>query len=117
MPAKASTERPKLGFPFYQALRYNLGLTSEEIAGKIEHLTLAQIHKALTYCHANRDEMTTTSQPSMRRPKRSFPVAPSPSEPSQKRYSTGEQIRRLLRLICSLSGEAMCNRVEFLGRW
>jgi len=35
----------------------------------------------------------------------------------QKRYSTGEQIRRLLRLIGSLSGEAMKNREEFLGRW
>src|ERR1700751_5306961 len=35
----------------------------------------------------------------------------------QKRYSTGEQIRRLLRLIGSLTGEAMKNREEFLGRW
>lgn len=35
----------------------------------------------------------------------------------QKRYSTGEQIRRLLRLIGSLTAEAMKNREEFLGRW
>lgn len=35
----------------------------------------------------------------------------------QKRYSTGEQIRRLLRLIGSMTGEAMRNREEFLGRW
>jgi hypothetical protein len=35
----------------------------------------------------------------------------------QKRYSTGEQIRRLLRLIGSLTGEAMRDREEFLGRW
>jgi hypothetical protein len=35
----------------------------------------------------------------------------------QKRYSTGEQIRRLLRLIGELSAEAMRNREEFLGRW
>lgn len=35
----------------------------------------------------------------------------------QKRYSTGEQIRRLLRLIVSLTEEAMWNREEFLGRW
>ena len=35
----------------------------------------------------------------------------------QKRYSTGEQIRRLVRLIGSLSSEIMKNRVEFLGRW
>ena len=35
----------------------------------------------------------------------------------QKRHSTGEQIRRLLRLIGGLSGGAMCNREEFLGQW
>jgi len=35
----------------------------------------------------------------------------------QKRYSTGEQIRRLLRLTGSLMGEAMKNREELLGRW
>jgi uncharacterized protein (DUF433 family) len=36
---------------------YNLGLTPEEIAAKLEHLSLAQIHAALTYYHANRDEI------------------------------------------------------------
>lgn len=36
---------------------YNLGLTPEEIAAKIEHLTLAQIHAALAYYHANREEI------------------------------------------------------------
>jgi len=35
----------------------------------------------------------------------------------QKRYSVGEQIRRLLRLLGSMTGEAMTNRVEFLGQW
>ena len=35
----------------------------------------------------------------------------------QKRYSTGEQIRRLVRLIGSLTDEAMKDREEFLGRW
>jgi hypothetical protein len=35
----------------------------------------------------------------------------------QKRYSTGEQIRRLLRLIGLLTDQAMRNREEFLGRW
>jgi uncharacterized protein (DUF433 family) len=34
-----------------------LGLTPEEIAAKIEHLTLAQIHAALAYYHANREEI------------------------------------------------------------
>src|SRR6266851_1817877 len=32
----------------------------------------------------------------------------------QKRYSTGEQIRRLLRLIGSLTDDEMRNREEFL---
>jgi uncharacterized protein (DUF433 family) len=36
---------------------HNLGLTPEEIAAKIEHLTLAQIHAALAYYHANRGEI------------------------------------------------------------
>jgi uncharacterized protein (DUF433 family) len=36
---------------------HNLGLTPEEIAARIEHLSLAQIHAALAYYHANRDEI------------------------------------------------------------
>lgn len=36
---------------------HNLGLTPEEIAAKIEHLTLAQIHAALAYYHANSAEI------------------------------------------------------------
>jgi uncharacterized protein (DUF433 family) len=36
---------------------HNLGLTPEEIAAKVEHLTLAQIHAALAYYHANRAEV------------------------------------------------------------
>jgi uncharacterized protein (DUF433 family) len=39
------------------AMWHNLGLTPEEIAAKIEHLTLAQIHAALAYYHANLDEI------------------------------------------------------------
>jgi len=35
----------------------------------------------------------------------------------QKRYSIGEQIRRLVRLIGSLTAEEMRNREEFLARW
>ncbi len=35
----------------------------------------------------------------------------------QKRYSIGEQIRRLVRLIGSLTAEAMRNREEFLSGW
>lgn len=36
---------------------YKLGLNPEEIATEIPHLTLAQIYAALTYYHANREEI------------------------------------------------------------
>ena len=36
---------------------HNLGLAPEEIAAKIEHLSLAQVHAALAYYHANRQEI------------------------------------------------------------
>ena len=36
---------------------YKLGLTPEEIAEAVGHLTLAQVHAALTYYHANREEI------------------------------------------------------------
>ena len=36
---------------------YKLGQTPEEIATQIPHLSLAQVHAALAYYHANRDEM------------------------------------------------------------
>ena len=36
---------------------HELGLCPEEIAARIEHLNLAQIHAALAYYHANRDEL------------------------------------------------------------
>ena len=32
---------------------YRLGLSPEEIADRIEHLSLAQVHAALAYYHAN----------------------------------------------------------------
>lgn len=35
----------------------------------------------------------------------------------QRRYSMGLQIRRLVRLIGSVSAEAMTNREEFLSQW
>ncbi len=34
---------------------YKLGLMPEEIAGRIGHLSLAQIYAALAYYHANRE--------------------------------------------------------------
>jgi uncharacterized protein (DUF433 family) len=36
---------------------YKLGLSPEEIASRIGHLTLAQVYAALAYYHANRDEI------------------------------------------------------------
>jgi uncharacterized protein (DUF433 family) len=36
---------------------YKLGWSPEEIADRIGHLSLAQVHAALTYYHANRDEI------------------------------------------------------------
>ncbi len=38
---------------------HNLGLTPEKIAAKIGHLSLAQVHAALAYYHANRSEVDT----------------------------------------------------------
>ncbi len=35
----------------------------------------------------------------------------------QQRYSVGEQMRRLLKLIASKSAEDMKNSMEFLSRW
>ena len=38
---------------------YKLGLNPEEIADQVGHLTLAQVHAALAYYHANRHEIET----------------------------------------------------------
>jgi hypothetical protein len=35
----------------------------------------------------------------------------------QQKYSIGEQMRRLLRLVATRSAEQMCNSIEFLGSW
>lgn len=36
---------------------YKLGLSPEEIADRIGHVSLAQVHAALAYYHANREEI------------------------------------------------------------
>lgn len=36
---------------------YQLGLSPEEIANEFGHLNLAQVHAALAYYHANREEV------------------------------------------------------------
>ncbi|MEZ4515315.1 MAG: DUF433 domain-containing protein [Chloroflexota bacterium] len=38
---------------------YKLGLTPEEISDCFGHLDLAQVHAALAYYHANRDQIET----------------------------------------------------------
>ena len=53
--------RPKIAGTGVTVMRvagwYKLGLTPEEIAGQYGHLTLAQVHAALAYYHANPDEV------------------------------------------------------------
>ena len=39
---------------------YKLGLSPEEIAEKFGHISLAQVHAALAYYHANKDEIEYT---------------------------------------------------------
>lgn len=36
---------------------YKMGMSPEEIADQYGHISLAQVHAALTYYHANQDEM------------------------------------------------------------
>jgi uncharacterized protein (DUF433 family) len=36
---------------------YRLGLVAEEIADRIGHLSLAQVHAALAYYHANQEQI------------------------------------------------------------
>ena len=38
---------------------YKMGLNAEEIANRIGHLTFAQVYAALTYYHANKEEIET----------------------------------------------------------
>jgi len=39
------------------AVWHTMGLTPQQIADRVGHLTLAQVHAALTYYHANREEV------------------------------------------------------------
>ena len=41
------------------ALWHNMGLIPEEIVRKVGHLSLAQVHAALAYYHANQSEIDT----------------------------------------------------------
>ena len=57
---------------------HNLGLTPEEIAARIEHLSLAQIHAALAYYHANRDEIDSDIAREEAAVEEIFPASASP---------------------------------------
>jgi hypothetical protein len=35
----------------------------------------------------------------------------------QQRYSVGEELRRLMRVVSGVTAEQMCNRLEFLSSW
>jgi uncharacterized protein (DUF433 family) len=53
--------RPRIAGTGVSVLRivswYKLGLSPEETVDRIGHLNLAQVYAALTYYHANRDEI------------------------------------------------------------
>ncbi|MCP3961937.1 MAG: DUF433 domain-containing protein [bacterium] len=53
--------RPRIAGTGVTVLRvvswYKLGLSPEEIADNFGHLSLAQVHAALAYYHANREEI------------------------------------------------------------
>src|SRR5882724_1298158 len=53
--------RPKIAGTGVTVMRvaawYKMGLTPEEIASQYGHLSLAQVHAALAYYHANSDEI------------------------------------------------------------
>jgi uncharacterized protein (DUF433 family) len=55
--------RPKIAGTGVTVMRvagwYKMGLTPEEIATQFGHLTLAQVHAALAYYHANTEEIET----------------------------------------------------------
>ncbi len=55
--------RPKIAGTGVTVMRvagwYRMGLTPEEIATQFGHLSLAQVHAALAYYHANAEEIET----------------------------------------------------------
>jgi uncharacterized protein (DUF433 family) len=89
---------------------YKLGMSPEEIALEYPHLTLAQIHAALAYYHVNRDEIETDIAAEQAAAIHII-VAP------QQRYSVGEEIRRVMRLIRQRTADEMLCRLEFMSGW
>ena len=63
---------------------YKQGLSPEEIADQFGHLSLAQVHAALAYYHANREEVEALLEAEQREHDRlalEFPRATTPSRP------------------------------------
>lgn len=92
---------------------YKLGLTPEEISDRIGHLTLAQVHAALAYYHANREQVEAdlaAEEAEEDQAVRAFLAR-------QQHYSVGEQMRRVLKVMALRSAADMRNSVEFLSAW
>ena len=85
-------------------------MSPEEIALEYPHLTLAQIHAALAYYHVNLDEIETDIAAEQAAAIHII-VAP------QQRYSVGEEIRRVMRLIRQRTADEMLCRLEFMSGW
>lgn len=117
---------------------YKLGLSPEEIADRIGHISLAQVYAALAYYHANKEEIEDDIQSeeieaeklehehylTKSKEWRSAYISMAEGKThggiilaKQQNYSVGEQLRRLLKLIAIKSVEEMQNQVEFLSAW
>ncbi len=83
------------------ALWHNMGLIPEEIVRKFGHLSLAQVHAALAYYHANHAEIDRDLEAKAR----------------ETEFSVGEQLRRILRIRATMTASSMRNQVEFLSNW
>ena len=89
------------------AARYKLGWTPEEICRRNGHITLAQVHAALAYYHANQEAMEAEMAAE----------AALYDRLAREQREAREQMRRLLSLIAANTAEEMVNRLEFLGSW
>ena len=92
---------------------YKLGLTPEEIGDRIGHLDLAQVHAALAYYHANREQVEID----MAAEEADDDEAERVLLARQQHYSVGEQMRRVLKVMALKSSADMGNSVEFLSAW
>jgi uncharacterized protein (DUF433 family) len=72
----------KTGVTVQRVVRwYRLGLTPEEIADRIGHLNLAQVHAALSYYHANRPQTDAEIAADDREDERAMSLTRNGAEP------------------------------------